>query len=516
MAGRAVRQQTSAVDRYTLAAPFEEVSMSMVIRLAGLMLVVAVVASPYGSSFAPLSASEVTPQSSIGSPGRPTPWSPVAMPGPGWPLPSDGLLAGNGRPLINSSSVQMPGILTLREQATIYNGWLKTRLETVLPELMQEEGIDMWLVICRENNEDPVYFSLVPFTTLYASRLQILVFHRGADGFERFSVNFRQMGQWYKSVWDPAKTDQWTALANAIKERNPKVIGINESELDNYGDGLTASLKARLVSAIGPEYAKRLKSAERLAVRLLERRLPEEIEVYHQIAAIGHAIIAEAFSNQVITPGVTTTEDVIWWFRERSRQLGFVNWFQPSMSIQRPKNSPHKDSNVIQRGDLLHCDFGIVYMRLCTDTQQHAYVLKIGETDAPQGLKDGLRQGNRLQDIHMEEMKIGRTGNQILATALKRAKDEGLRPSIYSHPLGVHGHAAGTPVGMVDKQDGVPGEGDYPLFADTGYSIELNIRTNVPEWDNQEVRIALEQDAVVTKTGAVFLDRRQTAFHLIR
>jgi Xaa-Pro aminopeptidase len=415
------------------------------------------------------------------------------------------------------AAAQIPNILTLQQQSGFYNTSLKVRLEQIVPEIMRAEGVDLWLVICRENNEDPVYRSLVPFTTLYASRLQILVFHdRGAAGFDRFSVNFRQMGEWYKSVWEPAKMDQWARLAEVVRERNPRVIGINESAEDNYGDGLTASLKAQLVAAIGPEYAKRLKSAERVAVRVLERRTAEELTIYPQVVAVAHAIIAEAFSNQVITPGVTTSEDVVWWMRQRSLQLGFVNWFHPSVSIQRPKDSPFKDSRIIQRGDLLHCDFGIVYLNLCTDTQQQAYVLKEGEADAPAGLKRALALGNRLQDIHMEELRVGRTGNQVLASALKRATDEGLRPSIYSHPLGVHGHAAGAPVGLTDKQDGVPFEGEYPLFAGTVHSIELNNRADVPEWGNQEVRIALEQDAVLAKTGAYFLDRRQTAFHLIR
>ncbi|MEW5984637.1 MAG: M24 family metallopeptidase [Acidobacteriota bacterium] len=419
--------------------------------------------------------------------------------------------------VIASAGSQIPHILTLREQNAFFNASLKVRLEQIVPEIMREEGIDFWLIICRENNEDPVYFSLVPFTALYASRLQILVFHdRGTAGVERFSVNFRQMGDWWKSAWDPSKMDQWARLAEIIRERDPKVIAVNESETDKYGDGLTSSLKTRLVAAIGPEYARRLTSASRLAVRVLERRTAEELAVYPQIAAIAHAIIGEAFSNRVITPGVTTTEDVVWWTRERSRQLGFANWFQTSVSIQRPKDSPFKNSPVIQRGDLLHIDFGIAYLNLCTDTQQQAYVLKEGETDAPAGLKKALALANRLQDIHIEEMKPGRTGNEVLASALKRARAEGLRPSIYSHPLGVHGHAAGSPVGMVDKQDGVPGEGDYRLAAGTVHSIELNNRADVTEWGNQEVRIALEQDAVLTRIGMYFLDRRQTAFHLIR
>ena len=436
----------------------------------------------------------------------------VPSAGPSPAAPPDPVLSGQvaARP--------MPAILTLREQAAVYNGQLKVRLEEIVPQLMREEGIDMWLIICRENNEDPVYSSLVPFNTLYASRLQMLVFFNrgGTDGVERFSVNFRQMGEWYRSVWDPSKTDQWARLAEVIKERNPKVIGINESEIDHYGDGLTASLKATLVKTLGPEYSARLKSAERLAVRLLERRTTGELEIYPQIVAIAHAIIAEGFSNQVVTPGVTTTEDVAWWMRERARQLGFTSWFHTSVSVQRPKDSPHKASTVIHRGDMLHCDFGITYLKLCTDTQQLAYVLKDGEAQAPKGLQDGFARASRLQDIHMEEMKVARTGNQVLAATLKRAKGEGIVPSVYSHPLGVHGHAAGAPVGMTDKQDGVPGDGDYPLFADTVHSIELNAKAPVPEWGNQEVTFALEQDAVLTTSGPHFLDVRPKTFHLIK
>ena len=342
-----------------------------------------------------------------------------------------------------------PVILTLRDQAAVYNAWLKTRLDRILPELMRQEGFDMWLVICRENNEDPVFFSLVPFTNLYASRTSMLVFFdRGAEGIERLTVSRSGIGQIYKSAWEPEKIDQWVRLAQIIQERNPKRIGIDESDTFNYGDGLTASLKKKLVASLPPEYGRRLQSAERLAIRWLERRSAEELEVYPQIVSIAHGIIADAFSREVITPGVTTTDDVVWWMRERTRQLGMSNWFHTSVSLQRPKDSPYKDSPVIHRGDLLHCDFGMVYLKLCTDTQQNAYVLKDGEIDAPRGLKDALAQGNRLQDILIAEMRVGRTGNQILLAALKRAKEERLNPSIYTHPLGVHGHAAGPIIGQ--------------------------------------------------------------------
>ena len=413
---------------------------------------------------------------------------------------------------------QTPAVLGLKEQAAVYDGWLAVRLEKVLPEIMRREKVDLWLVICQEYDEDPVYLSLVPWNSLSARRLSMLVFFdkEGGREVEKFSVSRYGIGGLYPSIWKADKDDQWETLAAAVKARNPKRIGIDESEVFAFGDGLSASLKNRLVGALGPEYSKRLVSAERLAVGWLERRIPEELEVYPHIAAIAHAIIAEAFSPKVITPGVTKTEDVEWWMWERVRDLGLQTWFNPSISIQRPKSSPDKDSGVIHRGDLLHCDFGITYLKLNTDTQQMAYVLREGEQDAPQGLKDALAQGNRLQDILIGEMKEGLTGNQILAAALKKAKDEGLKPSIYTHPLGTHGHAAGPTIGLWDKQGGVPGAGDYPVWNDTVYSIELNVLAAVPEWGPQDVQIALEQDAAFTKSGARFLDQRQTKLHLIR
>ncbi len=415
------------------------------------------------------------------------------------------------------ADTRTPAVLPLRERGPVYDRWLQNRLDAVLPEIMRREGIDMWLVICREYEEDPVYLSLVPYDSFSARRLSMLVFYDpGKEGLEKFTVGRYGIGGLYKAVWDPDRIGQWERLAQVVKERNPKRIGIDESDVFAFGEGLSASNKTALVRALGPELSKRLVSAERLAVGWLERRTPEEMEVYGLIMAVAHAIIAEAFSDEVITPGATTAEDVVWWMRERISGLKLTTWFQPSVTVLRPKASPFKDSAVIHRGDMLHCDMGIVYLGLCTDTQQLAYVLKEGETDAPKGLKEGLAQGNRLQDILMAEFREGRTGNEILSAALKKAKEGGLRPSIYSHPLGVHGHAAGPTIGLWDRQNGVPGAGDYPLFAQTCYSIELNVLAAVPEWDGQDVQFGLEQDAVFDLKGARFLDVRQTSFHLVR
>jgi len=409
-------------------------------------------------------------------------------------------------------------ILPMRDRTGVQDRWLGARLETLLPELMRREKLDMWIIVCREYNEDPVFLTLVPAASLSARRLSMLVFFdRGEQGVEKISVGRYPIGTLYKPAWRPDKggPDQWQALAKVVKDRNPMRIGINESATFAFGDGLSASLKASLLRALGPDWTGRLVSAEKLAVGWLERRTAEELEVYPHIAAVAHAVIAEAFSPAVITPGITTADDVEWWMWEKIRALKLDTWFPPSISIQRGKGKEAKD-RVVRRGDLLHCDMGISYLGLMTDHQEHAYVLKPGEDVPPAGLSAALAEGNRLQDILLAEFREGRTGNEILASALRAAKAAGLKPSIYTHPVGVHGHAAGPTIGLWDEQDGVPGQGDYPLYYDTCHSIELNARVSVAEWNGQEVTIALEEDAAFTREGIRFLDGRQTALFCIK
>lgn len=414
-------------------------------------------------------------------------------------------------------------ILPLRQRAEVQNAWLKERLETVLPEIMEREGFDMWIVVAREANEDPVYFSLVPEPALYARRRTILLFHKKDDGsLERLMVYKTGFKGFYEGVWNPDEEGQYECLGRIVRERDPKVIGVNVSETTNYGDGLTHGEYLLLEEALGEEYMVRVKGAERLAVGWLERRIPEEIEVYETLVEIDHAIIAEAFSSRVITPGVTTSDDVAWWMRQKIRDLGLIAWFQPSVSIRAPDieaglpgRRNEKSRKVIKHGDLLHCDIGFKYLGLCTDVQENAYVLKPGEVDAPEGLRKAMAEGNRLQDIHAEAMAAGRTGNEILKMALEKAKSEGLNASIYTHPIGFHGHAAGPTIGLWDHQEGVPGKGDYELFEDTCHSIELNVKSVVPEWGGMEVRMALEEDAVFTGGKLRFLAGRQTKLHLI-
>jgi Xaa-Pro aminopeptidase len=420
-------------------------------------------------------------------------------------------------------------ILPERERARIRNRWLRERLESVLPALMEREGFDCWVVSAREYNEDPVIMTLLPEPMMYARRRTILAFFRAGDGsFEKLTLSRYPMADpetaysYYQGAWDPAVEEQWDCLARLIRERDPKTIGVNVSETFAFGDGLSHAEYQQMVAALGPEHAGRLRGAERLAVGWLEHRTPGEIAAYSGIVEMAHAIVAEAFSGRVILPGVTTTDDVVWWMRQRVTDLGLRTWFQPSVSIQahglrRPAMAGQAppERKLILPGDMLHCDFGLVYLGLCTDTQQNAYVLRLGETDAPAGLHAAMAAGNRLQDIHLEMMMAGRTGNDILLLALEKAKGEGIRPSIYTHALGYHGHAAGPTIGLWDQQGGVPGRGDYELFDDTVHSIELNVTHAVPEWGGEDVRMALEEDAVFTGGKCHWLDGRQTKLHLI-
>ncbi len=412
-------------------------------------------------------------------------------------------------------------ILPEQQRAKVMNEILEWRLEHIVPELMRREGIDMWIIICREYNEDPVYMTMVPEPTMAARRTSILIFHdKGDEGVKRLTGSFYGMGKLYKTIYTDNTKDQIVNLADYIKEQDPKKVGINESATWAFGDGLSASFKARLVKALGPEYSKKLVSAENLCLGWLETRSPRELSIHRHICGIAHDIIGEFFSNRVIVPDITTTDEVVWWIRQKYTDLGVEAWFQPSVSIQRSKKEAAKypDKNtVIRRGDLLHCDIGIVYLGLCTDTQQNAYVCKIGEEDAPEGLKEALRLGNKLQDIVMAEHKFGRAGNAVLKSSLQKAKAEGLNPSVYCHPLGIHGHAAGFVVGLWNRQDGVPVRGDYPLYYNTCYAIEMNNIYEVPEWNGQSVRMGLEEGGVYTKkNGCKFIDGRQTKLFIIK
>ncbi len=417
-------------------------------------------------------------------------------------------------------------ILSMHKRAVVRDGFLKDRFETVLPEIMARNKLDMWIIIAREYNEDPVIRTMLPATWLNARRRTILVIHNPGNGYplESYAVARYDVGEIFKKAWDPeAQPNQYKALADLIQSKNPKSIGINKSIYFAQADGITANEYELLKKALPKKYAPRIVSAEKVAIGWLETRSAKEMEFYPDICRIAHDIIKEGFSAKVITPGITTTDDVVWWYRERIRDLNLVTWFHPTVDIQRADKqdfnfleafSKDKADNVIRPGDLLHVDFGITYLGLNTDTQQHAYVLMPGESRAPDFLVKALGVGNRLQDILTDQFKTGRTGNEMLLSALKQAKEEGIKPQIYTHPIGYYGHGSGPTIGMWDKQEGVPINGDYPLFPNTAYSIELNAKVHIKEWD-KEVAIMLEEDALFDGKTCDYIDPRQTEMIII-
>jgi len=391
---------------------------------------------------------------------------------------------------------------------------------------MREVGLDMWVVINREYAEDPVYLTLVPEPVFAARRTTMLVFHDRGDveGIERLTVSRYPLGELYDAVWEGGDLDeQWVRLAEVIAERDPQRIGINVSRHWPVADGLTASLRDRLEESLGKDLAARLVSAEDLAIRWLETRSSLEQESYPHIVALARGVISEAFSNRVITPGVTTTEDVAWYIRQRFADLDLPAWFMPDVDVQRPGTDCEEGSPfcgdtdvVIQRGDVLHTDVGVCYLRLCTDTQEMGYVLRQGEEEAPAGLRRALEDGNRWQDLLTDEFQEGRTGNETLAAARAAAEQAGIQVSVYSHPIGFFGHAPGPTIGMWDNQGQTPIRGDWALHADTAYAIEGNNRVQLSEWDDQWVQIKLEQSALFDGQEVYYLAGRQTDWHLVR
>ena len=414
-------------------------------------------------------------------------------------------------------------ILNLKDRATLIEKIQKDRLDNLLPELMSKNGIDMWIIITREYNEDPIIKTLLPPTWLNARRRTILVFSfdKSTKKTESVAISRYNFGKNIKSIWDKEKNpNQMLALKDYIDKVNPKKIGLNYSENFALIDGISKSDYELFYSSISNDIKQRIVSAENLGIQWIETRTKLEKEIYKDLVSITQNIINEAFSNKVIEPGKTTTDDVVWWMREKVLELKLKTWFHPTVDVQRNEQSDlyafdgKSKYDIIQPGDLVHCDFGISYLTLNTDCQQIAYVLKSDEKEAPEFLTKALKDANKLQDILTSEFELDKTGNEILLNSLKIAKDNGLDPQIYTHPLGTFGHSAGTTIGMWDSQEGVPIKGDILMKYNTVYAIELNNKSFIKDW-NKEVRIMLEEAGLFEENGFKYINGRQEEIILI-
>ena len=431
--------------------------------------------------------------------------------------------------LVLAASVQSvtadPAVAPYERRPVIQNQFLEERLTELLPRLMRESQIDMWIVIAREYNDDPVFLSLAPKPRFTARRTTMLVFFdRGGQGFERLTVSRYPLGEMYEAAWEGGDLDaQWQRLVAIVEERSPKKIAVNVSDTWPVADGLSHSLYKKFESELDPELRDRIVSAENLVVRWMETRTPAEIEVWQRGVAIARQTIATAFSSDVITPGVTTLGDVAWFIRTRFEEQGLEPWFHPDVNRQwqgadygdTPFLGDGNPDAVIHRGDVLHTDVGLCYLGLCTDTQEMGYVLRLGESELPPGLVEAMRIGNQWQDRLTDQFVTGRTGNEILAEAQAILSKEGITHAIYTHPLGIYGHAPGPTIGMWDNQGPTPGRGDWPLHAMTGYAIEGNVTVGVPSWSGQPVQMKLEQSAIFDGESVLYLAGRQKSFHII-
>lgn len=430
---------------------------------------------------------------------------------------------------LSPAPAQSAVLPSLRKQTEIRQEWLKIRLERVLPSLMRKHHVSMWVVICREFNEDPVFLSLVSPEVFSARRRTILVFYdRGPEkGIERLALGGGSNGGLYDVYRDPDVENrelwgqgQWALLKKVIEQRNPATIAVNISRTHAFSDGLSAGEWEALQEALGEKWKSRVVRAEELPLEYLECRIPEMESTYSDIMQIARSLIARAFSSEVIQPGRTTSQDVVWWLRQQVNNMGLAVWFQPSVRVQRMgATGVHLLSEeadvVIQRGDVLHTDFGISAMGLNTDTQHMGYVLREGETEPPAGVQKALNTTNRLQDLVLAEMKAGKTGNQVLTETLAAMHEAGIHGSVYSHPIGDHGHGAGPLIGLWDRQEEIPARGDVPLLPETWYAIELSATTAIPEWENQELWVGQEEDAILTADAIRWVLPRQTEYHLI-
>ncbi|WP_175987144.1 M24 family metallopeptidase [Bacillus sp. Marseille-Q1617] len=407
-------------------------------------------------------------------------------------------------------------IMPLKKREEVQNRWLFHRLNTLLPALMKKHEFDMWIVIGREYHEDPVLKTLYPAAIDSSRRLTILVFWLDDSGqLKRGAIHPNQSFEpFYERIWNRTEGDQWECLKNTVERCDPDRIGLNYSHTFAASDGLSHSYFEQLQMVLS-EYNERFVSAQHLIVNWLSNRSDKEMKAYPAIAELARKIAEEALSSKVIHPGITTTEDVVDWIRQRVLDLGLKTSFYPTVDLQRKGSEMDRiEGEIIRPGDIVHLDFGIEYLGLATDTQQLAYVLKPGETEAPEGLQSAFFTALRLEDILSFHMKEGKTGNDVFRAAKASANKEQIDAMIYCHPVGPHCHEAGALIGLYDQQGDVPVRGDLPLTANTCYAMEFNIRQFVPEW-GQEVPIYLEEPVALLDGKVEYMAKRQMGFYLI-
>jgi len=427
----------------------------------------------------------------------------------------------------------LPRLLSVREQFALRVQWLEQRHALLLP-MMRRHGIGMWIVVNEEFHDDPLTLHVAP-PLVYVSRRDVHVFVDGGnEGLQRYSNYWRPTGtyaRFFKPLPAPRSERGTSDLAVGLRElvtrARPRSIALAIDGTRGQDAGLSHDSHALIVSAIGPAFASRIVPAAPLIEEYLDTRLPDELEHYRTLVTATDLLTQRALSNEVITPGRTTAADVSWWFNDQVARLGVgaTPWFEIHTAVQRfdpdtrqviPYVHPAPEDYVYRPGDVVHIDVGFNYLGLASDWQKVAYILHPGETTVPAGLELALRNATRTQDALRTAARPGMTGHEAAGATLAALTGVDFTPSIYSHPIGTHGHGVGPQVNARGAVLGPPPERDSHLRLGSYRSIELSATTRIPEWNNGALTIPFEDDAVLTPNGYEWFRPPQTSWYLIR
>ena len=442
--------------------------------------------------------------------------------------------------LLSRTAIACLAVATLAAQQTVNSDLVRERTEREwrvkaekmrqhLQPLMRRHGLDLLAIVSRENNPDAALelFGGLGVTGWYGHRNAYLFFDPG-DGksLETTAIGTHLSGhlkQFYGTIQSYGEEGLKPHLRKYIQERDPKRIAIDQSRTISMFDGLTAELKAYLIDAIGAPYADRLVSSEPLLVDYVSIHIPEETAIAREASLATFDILQAAISSEIITPGRTRLMDVHYWITAEWKRRGFEFNFPASLDVQRwtpgtSEAASHDDAEnpVIERGDVLHVDFGVRQSGIVTDQQKMAYVLREGEDAPPAGLVKAFADSRRAAEIVIETLRPGRTGIEMKEDAEARAKAEGIDLLAYSHVQGYWVHDAG-PWTVFDWPERYGAHPRFRLQGGEWVSLEFQTTTAVPEWGGAKVRMMREEDLIVREDGRVnYLSGPQRDLWLIR
>jgi len=421
---------------------------------------------------------------------------------------------------------QVPELPGWSEQTAVRERWLLERHEMILP-LMREHGLDMWIVVNEEFHDDPLTEYVAP-PRPYTGGRDIFVFvDAGDEGLRKVAITGYSEDN-LKRFFDHSPDEPRPAsevLPELYETYDPQRVGLSIGGRRGVMHSLTRYSYEFLSATLGPEATEGFVSAHELIDEYLDARMPEELPYYRDLVHVTEDIARRAFSNEVIAPGETTIGDVREWLYDALWEVRAGTWFQPDLRLQRQGMESDTSRGflavapeawVIERGDVLHLDFGISYMGFDTDWQKMAYVLREGESEAPAGLLAAMANTNALQDVLTGAARPDMPAGEVYETTMAEMEARGIHAQIYSHPLGFHGHGVGAGIDFRAAQRGDSSRMARTLRPNSYMSIELNTRTAVPEWDGQEVYIMMEDPAHLTDQGYEFFRPRQETFYLVR